>query len=84
MKIFHYDNRHGLLIGTGTADESPLEPGVFLIPALATSDAPPAQIEKGTAAFWRGAAWSVEWVPDAENAPPCYGPGADPAKFDLL
>lgn len=35
--IYHYDPTTGCLVSTGIARESPLEPGVLLIPANATS-----------------------------------------------
>lgn len=54
--VFQYDFA-GLLIGETQADESPLEPGVFLIPARCTETPPPAE--------WPGDKWprwnTVEW-----------------------
>ena len=44
MKIYHY-NEYGYYCGQDIADESPLEPGVFLIPALATNQEPPSPQE---------------------------------------
>lgn len=39
MEIYNY-NEKGLYIGASIADESPLEPGVFLIPACSTTEKP--------------------------------------------
>lgn len=41
MKVYSYHPTTGAFIGTDTASESPLEPGVFLIPAHATKIEPP-------------------------------------------
>lgn len=40
MKIYNYDD-NGIFINESLADESPLEPGVFLIPACSTTIEPP-------------------------------------------
>lgn len=36
MNVYNYDPHTFLYVGTSKADESPLEPGVFLIPAHST------------------------------------------------
>jgi len=55
--IYLYDAA-GIFTGIGEADESPLEPGVWLIPAGATMLAPPDFSEK-QAAVWTGADWAL-------------------------
>lgn len=61
MRIYHLDRVTGELVGEGEARESPLEPGVFLIPAHATATEPPAA-QSGHARVWDGSAWTQ--VPD--------------------
>lgn len=69
MKIYHY-SATGEFIGEGLADESPLEPGVFLIPANAVSIAPPpfdAAVER---VKWTGDFWTHEALPPPPVEPP--------------
>lgn len=68
MNIYNIDQTTGVYLGTSQADESPLEPGEFLIPAHAVTVAPPV-IAAGEQARWTGAAWVVEPIP-APPAPP--------------
>lgn len=64
--IYNY-NATGEYTGESLADESPLEPGVFLIPAYATTIAPPAAGANQAAVFDEAAnAWQL--VPDFRGA----------------
>jgi len=65
MNIYHYIADTGIFYAKGLADESPLEPGVFLIPAHATTSAPPQVIEPEVAVF-RNGEWNVEVIPEPE------------------
>lgn len=58
MKIFNYNTGTGALIGHAIADESPMEPGTFIIPFGATAVVPPVTGPDQTAVF-RDGAWSV-------------------------
>lgn len=62
MKIYNY-NQTGVYIGSSEADESPLEPGVFLIPAYATDIAPP-PMQDGQLLKFDGETWG--YVPFAK------------------
>ena len=64
----------GYFVGVTVADESPLEPGVFLLPAGAV-DAPAPVIPEGQRAKWEGA-WVFEDVPQPEPEP-----GPDPVEL---
>lgn len=55
----------GHFVGLVVADESPLEPGVFLIPAGAV-DAPVPVIPNGSRARWTGFSFAVEAIPTPE------------------
>jgi hypothetical protein len=62
MIIYHYVPGSGVYCGQDIADESPLEPGVYLIPALATDIEPPTLASNQIAKFENGA-WKIENVP---------------------
>lgn len=72
MRIFQYHPTTGEFMGVGIADESPLEPGVFAVPAHATELQPP-EVGADFVAKFDGAAWAVEAIP----APP---PPPEPPK----
>ena len=58
MKIHNYHPDTKLYTNTVEADESPLEPGVFLIPANATDIAPP-KLAAGQSARFIDVDWEV-------------------------
>lgn len=66
MKIYNYHAEHGLYLGESEADESPLEPGKFLIPAYATTVAPPDEFPAGAAPFFRGDVWQIDSAPQID------------------
>ena len=61
----------GYFVGFAIADESPLEPGTFLLPGGCVDAAPPA-IPEGHRARWDGSSFSVELIPLEE--PPVVTP----------
>jgi len=69
MKIYHYHPDSAAYLGDSTADESPLEPGVFLVPAHATV-IPPPEVAEGKQAVFTGARWILQPIPQPEAAPP--------------
>lgn len=62
MKEVYQTDHEGFFIGITEADESPLEPGVFLIPSGCVEVQPPT-IPKGKAAKWNGSKWVLVKVP---------------------
>ncbi len=70
-KIYHYHPESGVLNGVADADESPLEPGQYLIPAYAT-EIPPPIVADGQLqlAVFDGANWVVRDVVPPPPPPP--------------
>ena len=58
MRIYNYDPITHEFLSEGAADESPLEPGVFLIPGHATVKPVPT-LKPGAAAIFDGGKWRV-------------------------
>lgn len=61
MNIYNYD-ADGFFVGESEADESPLEPGVYLVPSLATATVPPT-IGEGLRAKFNGETWDTLPIP---------------------
>jgi len=68
MKIYHY-NANNQPAGASDADESPLEPGVYLIPGNATDIAPPAYDPATQTCTFGAGAWTVAAIPPPPAAP---------------
>lgn len=58
----------GMLIGPAEADESPLEEGVFLLPAFCTFTPPPLEIPEDKWPRWRNGAWELVQRPEPVEA----------------
>ncbi|WLE59283.1 phage tail protein [Burkholderia plantarii] len=58
-KTVYQTDRAGMYIGITEADDSPLEPGVFLIPAGAVEAAPPRAWPDTQWPRWNGVAWEL-------------------------
>lgn len=67
-RIFNFNPDTGEFVSESEADESPLEPGVFLIPANATDIEPPSY-GPGQRAVFADGKWSIETidVPSADE-----------------
>lgn len=71
QKIVSQLDAAGYLVGPVVADESPLEPGVYLVPGGCVDQVPPA-VPQGMRARWILGAWQFEAAsvePDPEPAP---------------
>lgn len=71
MNIYNYHPETKVFVGMTQADPDPLVEGGWLIPAYATTVAPP-RITAGNQAVWLGDSWKLEPipVPPAPPAPP--------------
>jgi hypothetical protein len=64
-KVIQLDSE-GYIVGASTADESPLEKGVYLIPANCV-DAEFPEIPEGYNAKWNGSSFDMELIPAEET-----------------
>lgn len=77
-KTVYQTDRAGHYVGETTADESPLEPGVFLMPAGTVPRAPPKTWPDDKWPRWSGKRWELIQKPQAATA---YDPVAKLAAF---
>lgn len=66
-KICYQVSHAGLLLGETVADESPLEPGVYLLPAGCTFTSPPVTVPDGQWPRWNGSTWGLVTKPTPAN-----------------
>lgn len=66
MKIYNYDANTGVFLGESDADYSPVNPEFPLIPAFATTEAPPSS-PPGKRAVFSDGAWQLLDAPSAET-----------------
>ncbi|MBF9235592.1 hypothetical protein [Microvirga alba] len=76
-KIVSQLDQDGYFVAAVVADESPLEPGTFLMPAGAIDEAPPT-VKPGTRAKYTGKGFVFENIPVPEPEP---GPKPAPAEI---
>lgn len=83
MNIWHYHPQNRHLMGQGHADASPLEPGVFLLPAFAT-DIPPPNASDGFYVVFTGNGWALEEIPSPPEPEPEPEPQLAPPSVPTL
>ena len=69
MLAYSFDPVTGEYTGPTNAWESPLEPGVYSLPANSTLQEPPAA-QEGKFRKWTGAEWELEDIPQPPPVPP--------------
>jgi len=65
MKIVYQLDQNGAYLGETIAHESPLEPGIYLIPGGCVETAPP-ETNEGQVAVWDGV-WTLVDLPEPEK-----------------
>lgn len=70
MIVYSFDPASLEFVGVAEAFESPLEPGVFLLPANATEIAPPDFDKAVQICTFNGTAWTVRARPEPDPVPP--------------
>ncbi len=68
VTAYQFDHS-GFFQGVTTADESPLEPGSYLLPARCTLSPPPADVPEDRCPRWNGAAWVLANKPAVLQVP---------------
>jgi hypothetical protein len=63
--IAYQTNHEGVFVGIVSCDESPLEPGVFIIPGGAVTIKPPG-FEEDEYVRWEDGVWVTEKLPETE------------------
>lgn len=84
---YSYNPENGFYVGSEIADPSPMEPGVFLLPANATFEVPPETSDANRIPVFRNGAWEV--IPRPPVPQPPAAPEAPPevqrrAKYDAF
>lgn len=84
MKTVSQLNAQGYFTGPVIADESPLEPGVYLLPGGAI-DVPPPTVPAGKVALRQGSSWVFVLPPESpETPPPVAGVPQSVTRFQAL
>lgn len=81
MKHAYCYDADGVFTGAEVAQESPLEPGVYLMPAQSTAVEPPLT-EDGYHAVWTGETWDTRPVPVEPNVDELTLPDPDPDQIE--